>query len=157
MKKIAMIGTAPSTRGQAPFAAEDWEIWGQADFWADMPRISRWYEFAAMDKLRSEFPKYLEWLRKAPFQVFMREKFAEVPASVPFDFDRMCEEFDAENMTATVVWMMGHAITEHVEGNEVGVIGLWGYDMALDGEYHSQRPGIRFMEWYCPLKRYDLI
>lgn len=149
MRQIAMIGTAPSTRSQAPFKATDWEIWGQADYWKDMEKITRWYEFAPISKLRAEFPAYMEFLRSADFPIYMRAKFADIPKSEAFPFEEMATKFGKEFMTATLVWMMCHAITEHMNGDTVKVIGLWGYDMALDGEYVHQRPGIRHMEWVC--------
>lgn len=152
-RQIVMLGTAPSTRGLAPTDSEDWEIWGQADYWADLTRIDRWYEFAPYNKLVDEFPDYLDFLHNVPFPVFMRQKFDTIPTSLPFDFDKMSDTFGQEFMSATLVWMMCHAITEHMEGKTIKRIGLFGYDMALDGEYASQRPGIRHMEWVC---RYHL-
>lgn len=148
-----MIGTAPSTRKLAPFNQPDWEVWCQADYWADLKRIDRWFEFASIQKLRAEFPDFLKFLGTAKHPVYMRAAYAEVPASQPYPFDEMAAAFGREFMTATVVWMMAQAFTEHMEGHTVGTIGLWGYDMALDGEYQSQRPGIRHMEW---IARYHL-
>ena len=148
-RQIVMLGTAPSTRGLAPLSSPDWEVWGQADYWADMDRVDRWYEFAPLPKLKEEFPDYLEFLRAAPFPIYMRAVYEEIPSSLPFQFDVMSDKFGKEFMTATLVWMMCQAITEHMEGKTIKRIGLFGYDMALDGEYSSQRPGIRHMEWVC--------
>jgi len=142
-----MIGTAPSTRGLAPLDTKEWEVWCQADFWTDLKRIDRWFEFGSMDLLVNEFPEYLEFLKKAKFPVYMRDKYKEVAMSEQFPFEEMCQRYGREFMTATVVWMMAQAITEHQNGQPVEVIGLWGYDMALDGEYNHQRPGIRHLEW----------
>jgi hypothetical protein len=149
MRNIAMIGTAPSSRGLYPKDDPDWEVWGQADYWADMVRIDRWYEFAPMNKLVTEFPDYLAFLTQVPFPVYMRSEYEAIPSSVVFPFDMMSDKFGKEFMSATLVWMMCHAIMEHMAGETVKTIGLFGYDMALDGEYASQRPGIRHMEWIC--------
>ena len=146
-RNICMLGTAPSTRGDAPFDTPDWEVWCQADYWADLKRIDRWFEFAPMKKLVADFPDYLAFLTKAEFPVYMRRAYPEIKSSRQFPFDDMANEFGAEFMTATVVWMMCQAITEHRAGQPVARIGLWGYDMALDSEYASQRPGIRHLEW----------
>jgi hypothetical protein len=148
-RQIVMLGTAPSTRGLAPLDSPDWEVWGQADYWEDMKRIDRWFEFAPHGKLVSEFPDYLEFLRAAKFPVFMRKELNDIPLSKEFPFNEIAESFGREFMSATLVWMMGMAIKEHMAGRTVGRIGLFGYDMALDGEYASQRPGIRHMEWIC--------
>jgi len=144
-RKIAMIGTAPSTRGMAPFD-NDWEVWCQADYWADLKRIDRWFEFAPMVKLQTEFPDYLEFLKGADFPVWMRRHFDEIPRSRPFPFTDIAERYGKEFMSATVVWMMAMALIEH-EKDPIETIGLWGYDLALDSEYESQRPGVRHMEW----------
>ena len=149
LRQIAMIGTAPSTRGDAPFKDTAWEIWGQADYWKDMSHISRWYEFAPIEKLKGAFPEYMEFLKDAKFPVYMRKHYDDFPTSVPFPFEDMAKQFGREFMSATLVWMICQAVTEHINGDEIGIIGLWGYDLAIDSEYVSQRPGLRHMEWIC--------
>jgi len=148
-RQIVMLGTAPSTRKMAPLSSPDWEVWGQADYWKDMDRVDRWFEFAPHAKLVEQFPDYLEFLRQAPFPVWMREKFDDIPQSTPFPFEEMSEKFGKEFMSATLVWMMCMALTEHMAGQTIKRIGLFGYDMALDAEYATQRPGIRHLEWIC--------
>jgi len=148
-RQIVMLGTAPSTRKLAPLSSEDWEVWGQGDYWKDMDRVDRWFEFAPHSKLVQQFPEFLEFLRQAPFPVYMREKFKDIPQSTPFPFEEMSEKYGKEFMSATLVWMMCMALEEHMEGKTVKRIGLFGYDMALDAEYASQRPGIRHLEWVC--------
>lgn len=145
-RKVAMIGTAPSTRSQAPLDS-DWEVWMQADYWADLKRIDRWFEFATMGRLVKEFPDYLNFLKEAKCPVWMRDTFPDIPNSRTFPFIDMADAYGEEFMTATVVWMLGMAFNEHSLGKKIDVIGLWGYDMALDGEYAHQRPGIQHMKW----------
>jgi len=147
-RKIAMIGTAPSTRGAAPIDS-DWEVWGQADYWAGLKRIDRWFEFAPFPKLNEQFQDYLAWLKEADFPIYMRHEAPELPTSREFPFKEMSERFGEEFMSATVVWMMCQAVTEHMNGHPVEVIGLWGYDLALDSEYSFQRPGVRHLQWVC--------
>ena len=144
-----MLGTAPSTRGLAPLDTPDWEVWGQADYWADLKRVDRWFEFASMAKLRAEFPDYLKFLSAAKFPVYMRAAYPEVPTSIAYNFNDAAARYGREFMSATVVWMICQALDEHMAGRTVGTIGLWGYDLALDGEYGHQRPGLRHMEWIC--------
>lgn len=150
-RKIAMLGTAPSTRGLAPYDS-DWEIWGQADYWRDLKRIDRWFEFAPMVKLQQEFPEYLKFLEEGGFPVYMRRQYENIPGSREFDFETMADTYGREFMSATLVWMMSQALTEHDQGQTIDCIGLWGYDMALDGEYNHQRPGIRHLEWIASQK-----
>ena len=145
-RKIAMLGTAPSTRSRAPIDS-DWEVWLQADYWADLKRVDRWFEFGTMERLVKDFPDYLEFLKKAKCPIWMREAFPDIPNSQLFPFTEVADAYGEEFMTATVVWMMGMAFNEHNQGKKIDAIGLWGYDMALDGEYVHQRPGIQHMKW----------
>lgn len=146
LRKIAMCGTAPSTRDLIPWET-DWEIWGQADCTHDVKNANRWFDIAPYPRIVKEFPDYHKWLTEQTFPIHMREHFKDVPTSVPFPFDEVGKRYGIEFMTATVTWMMGMALMEHEDGDEVGVIGLFGYDMALDSEYSFQRPGIKHMEW----------
>jgi len=133
-RKIAMCGTAPSTRDLIPWDT-DWEVWGQADCTHDATNPSRWFDIAPFHRIVNEFPDYHEWQKKIDFPIYMREHFPEVPKSVPFPFDEVASRYGVEFMTATLTWMMGLACMEHERGDTVGVIGLFGYDMALDSEY----------------------
>lgn len=147
-RKIAMCGTAPSTRGLIPWDT-DWEVWGQADCTHDAVNPARWFDIAPFHRIVDEFPDYHKWQQQIDFPIYMREKWKAVPTSVPFPFDEVAEAYGVEFMTATLTWMMGLACHEHEKGETVEMIGLFGYDMALDSEYAFQRPGIKHMEWIC--------
>ena len=147
-RKIAMCGTAPSTRELIPWNTE-WEVWGQADCTHDATNPARWFDIAPFHRIVNEFPDYHEWQKQIDFPIYMRDVWDAVPTSVPFPFQEVGDAYGIEFMTATLTWMMGLACREHEQGNTVGVIGLFGYDMALDSEYSFQRPGIKHMEWVC--------
>jgi len=147
-RKIAMCGTAPSTRDLIPWET-DWEVWGQADCTHDAKNPSRWFDIAPYHRIVNEFPEYHEWQKQIDFPIFMRESYPEIPTSRPFPFGPVAQKYGEEFMTATLTWMMGLACMEHEQGDTVGTIGLFGYDMALDSEYAFQRPGIKHMEWIC--------
>ena len=147
-RKIAMCGTAPSTRGLIPWET-DWEVWGQADCTGDAKNPSRWFDIAPIKRIVDEFPEYHEWQKRIDFPIFMRQHHDFIPTSQAFPFDQVGNRYGMEFMTATLTWMMGLACWEHELGNTVGTIGLFGYDMALDSEYAFQRPGIKHMEWIC--------
>ncbi len=147
-RKIAMCGTAPSTRDLIPWET-DWEVWGQADAIHDVKNAARWFDIAPYHRIVNEFPEYHEWQKKQTFPIFMREHYPDIPTSVPLPFNEVGNMWGMEFMSATITWMMGLALMEHIRGDTVGCIGLFGYDMALDGEFFFQRPGIKHMEWIC--------
>jgi len=147
-RKIAMCGTAPSTRELIPWET-DWEVWGQADCIHDAKNPARWFDVAPFNVITEQFPDYHKWQQEQKFPIFMREHHPSVPTSVPFPFREVADRYGVEFMNATLTWMMGLACLEHQMGKTVECIGLFGYDMALDSEYAFQRPGIKHMEWIC--------
>ena len=42
--KICILGTAPTSSGDAPFNDPEWEIWGCSCGPMETPRVTRWFE-----------------------------------------------------------------------------------------------------------------
>lgn len=138
-KKIALLGSAPSSLHLAPFSDPSWEIWGCSGGGAQgAKRVNRWFEGHHFDTTKPLFSaEYLAFLRSATFPVYMDEPHPEVPTFLKFPRDDLLAAFGPFFMTSTIAWMLAFAI--HFEGPEE--IGLWGIDLAADTEYAYQRPG----------------
>jgi len=70
--KIAMIGTAPSSRMLAPFNDPEWTIWGSSPGNMDLPRADAWFEIHSnllFPECASYGAPYLEWLKKQTFPI----------------------------------------------------------------------------------------
>lgn len=155
-KKVALIGTAPSSKMLAPYNDPDWQIWGcspgnmnvlpKVDLWFEMHSNLLWPEYESYGK------PYLEWLKQQKFPVFMQAFWPTltgnyqpvqqiVPNAVAFPKDELVEEFGDEFFTSSFAWMMALAI-------KVGVqeIALYGIDMASRDEYIRQRPGFYYFK-----------
>lgn len=137
--KVAIVGTAPSSRLLAPFADPSWEIWvcspGNMN---TVPRVTRWFEAHA----NLEWPEnisygkpYLDWLRQQTFPVYMQDK-SQVPNAIPIPKDELVSEFGPYFFTSSFSWMMALALKEGATD-----IGLFGVDMASKDEYILQRSG----------------
>lgn len=137
--KIAIIGTAPSSRGLAPYADPSWKIWVcSAGNMQAVPRVDAWFEVHAslLWPENEGFGRpYLEWLNKQAFPVYMRDN-SLVPRAHIFPKDALIAEFGRYFFTSSFAWMMAFAIK--AGANEIG---LWGVDMASKDEYILQRPG----------------
>ena len=67
--------------------------------------------------------------------IYMQVVHKDIPASVKFPRDELCEQLESKYWTNCPAWMIGMAIAMGFE--EIGVVGV---DMAMDTEYATQRP-----------------
>lgn len=140
--KIALIGTAPSSRMLAPFQDTSWKIWAcspgnqnvlpRADAWFELHGNLHWPEHASYG------PPYIEWLKRLTIPVYMQDT-NYVPHAKVFPKDEMIKEFGKDFFTSSFAWMMAFAI--HQGAKEIS---LYGIDMASRDEYILQRPGFFF-------------
>lgn len=140
--KVALIGTAPSSRLLAPFADPSWKIWacspGNMNI---LPRVDIWFELHGnlhWPEHKSYGEPYIEWLKKQSFPIYMQNQ-EYVPNAKTFPKDEMVKEFGRDFFTSSFTWMMALAITQGAKE-----IALYGIDMASRDEYILQRPGFFF-------------
>lgn len=151
-KRIALVGSAPSSVRLAPYGKQDWHIVGCSPgaYGVAGPHAQGWMELHRWEPQvaghagtgQSWFsPEYVEFLVRFKGQVFMLDPLPpEVPNAVAVDYNGLMEEFGPYFFTSSLSWMMGMAImTPGVEE-----IGMWGVDMAATEEYQWQRPGLQF-------------
>lgn len=143
--KIAICGSAPSSKKLAPFNDPEWDIWVCSDANGDLPRADVVFElhdvsiFEAMPQLSS----YMEWLKHQK-KVYMIEKLDRYPTSVEYPKARMIEKFGPYFFSSSIAWMMALAIDQQPEA-----IGLFGVDMTASDEYAFQRPGCQYFIQKC--------
>jgi hypothetical protein len=142
--KVALLGTAPSSRMLAPFNDPEWEIWVcSPGNQGSMPRVTRWFEIHGnmlWPENRHYGEAYIEWLRKQPFPIYMQSQ-EWVPHAKVFPKDEMVARFGRGFFTSSFAWMMALAISEGATE-----IALYGIDMASRDEYILQRPGFYFFK-----------
>lgn len=144
-KKIALIGTCPSSRLLAPYDDKAWTIWGCSENNARiLPRVDAWFELHADlmwgNPAKWEVP-YIEWLNAQTFKLYAQRKDLFQNA-IEFPKGKMLELFGPYWFTSTLAWMMAYAIT--LKPSEIG---LYGIDMAHPSEYGFQKPAmLHFMD-----------
>lgn len=140
--KIAIVGTAPSSRSLAPFSDPSWKIWGcSAGNQGMLPRVDAWFEIHSnllWPEHESFGRPYLEWLNQQTFPVYMQDN-TQVPRATPYPKDEIIAEFGRYFFTSSFAWMVALAIKQGAKE-----IGLWGVDMASRDEYILQRAGGHF-------------
>lgn len=140
--KVALIGTAPSSRMLAPYNDPSWEIWacspGNMNI---LPRVNIWFELHSnllWPEHESYGKPYIEWLKQQTFPIYMQDS-SLVPKALTFPRDQMVEQFGDDFFTSSFAWMMALAISKGATE-----IALYGIDMASRDEYIRQRPGFYY-------------
>ena len=138
-KKIALIGSAPSSVRLAPYGDPSWEIWGcSPGVYGVAPRIDAWFELHRFEPGQPWFsPEYCMWMSRLQVPVWMAEHRPEIPASQRLPQEELVKKYGPYFFSSSLAWMMAMAI-------EAGAtkIGLWGVDMSANEEYESQRDAL---------------
>lgn len=142
--KVAILGTAPSTKTLAPFQDDSWQIWACSPGNDDLPNIHLFFQLHALDLILADQRgrDHLEWINKNTWPVFLQVETSHCPRAQAFPQDELLAEFGPYWFTSSIAWMMGYAILRGAEE-----IALYGIDMAHSTEYALQKPGcIWFVE-----------
>jgi hypothetical protein len=158
LKKVAIMGSAPSSIRLAPFDDPDFEIWGcSPGLYPHAKRVNAWFEIHRWEPGKTWFsPEYISWMAKLKAPVHMIQPVPEIPNSIAYPLDAVIngvyahvvnkkgqwreKRFDRSNFSSTIAWMIALAILA-----EVDVIGLWGVDMSAQEEWFFQRSGCQNM------------
>ena len=148
--KVALIGTAPSSRMLAPYNDPSWTIWGCSPGNMNaLPRVDVWFELHSnllWPEHESYGRPYIEWLRCQKFPIFMQDQ-SLVPNATVFPKDEIVAEFGDDFFTSSFAWMMALAMQQGATE-----IALYGIDMASRDEYIRQRPGFFFFRHLAKLR-----
>lgn len=136
MRKIAIVGTAPSSVTEAPYDDNSWEIWSLGANYVNIRRFTRWFELHTTHALTLADalpPKRIEFLQKIGKDLVIGHKDEIWPNATLYPLDDIVKCF-GNYFTSSIAWMLGLAIYEGADE-----IGLWGVDMVGDCEYSYQR------------------
>jgi hypothetical protein len=160
-RKIAIVGSAATTRSQAPFNDPSWEIWCcGGDTSKVTPRFDRWYETHSLDILLDEKdadyapyqPAHVQQMVEHGPKTFLMQPSPRAPFATPIPWEAIVDTFDGSVfLTSTPAMMIAHAMFEGFkEAHAAGAgrilshltIGLFGVEMCSDGEYAYQKAGV---------------
>ena len=116
MTKIALLGSAPSSKMLAPFNDPEWEIWACSPANCDLPRCDAFFEIHGLDTtlLDPQYAEFVKWCKTHP-RVYMQEKRSEFPGAVKYPFDEMRKRFGDYFWTSSLAYMLALAISEQPE------------------------------------------
>jgi len=141
-KKVAIIGTQPSSRMVAPFNDPEWTIWGTSPGNMNiLPRIDAWFEMHVnllWPEYRMYGEPYIDWVNKNQWPVIaIDQRF--FPRAITYPIKEILQHFGKPQpyfFTSTFAYAMAYAIFVGVEE-----MALYGVDMSSKDEYILQRSG----------------
>lgn len=148
--KVAILGSAESTRDKAPFDDPEWEIWGLAWRVHDHPRMNRIFEVHNRD-VWGEYvvPEAYERFFSDPFdksginlKVYMLpHEAARFEKVTPYPVEEAKALMGGRNyFTSSFSYMLALAILEGATE-----IACYGIDLVAGDEYIEQRPAAEFL------------
>ena len=142
--KIAIMGSAPSSRKLAPFSNLNWEIWCCSPPNFDLPRVDKWFELHDLDR-KLNHPKnapFAQHLATHPW-VYVYKQDPRIQNGKIFPWQPYAKKYPHFALSSQIGWMLAHAIEQKPKQ-----IGMWGVDMSAESEYGHQRSGCQFFFWY---------
>lgn len=137
--KVALVGTAPSSRLLAPYHDPSWKIWACSPGNMNvLPRVDAWYEIHGnllWPENKHYGEPYINWLKTLTIPVYMQGQDL-VPNALTFPKEALVKEFGPYFFTSSFAWMLAKAMMDGAKE-----IMLYGIDMASRDEYILQRPG----------------
>lgn len=160
--KVAIVGFASSSRDQAPYDDQSFEIWSLNHAHQFIRRWDRWFQIhpttkASADVARagqvSSGDEHGQWLtaQDGSNPVYMQDHYEEIKASVRYpreEINKWFEEqggkvpgfFATDYYTSTISQMLALAIYEGFSE-----IHLYGIDLLQEEEYFYQRAGCEYL------------
>lgn len=144
MKKLAIVGSGPQTRANAPFEDSSWDIWVFNEA-ANSPWCKRWDAVFQMHKPElyqghnTKDPGHWNWLQqKHGKPIYMQEVDPLVPDSVRFPLENAFALNGERYLTATVCMAVALGLLQGYEH-----IGVWGVELSVS-EYRYQAECLRY-------------
>lgn len=133
--KIAIVGTASTSVGEAPWKDESWQIWSLGRNSENCPRYNQWFELHTKDVLSAAgaLDNRLPFLKSCGSRLIVGHKWEELPEAQMYPWAAIIHLFGTY-LTSSLAEMIALAITQNP-----AEIGVWGVDMVCPDEYAHQR------------------
>jgi len=154
--KLAIVGCAPTTRTDAPFEDNEFDMWGVNELDRTFMPEYRWDAWFDPHPLTEVLPANQEYYRKLKIPIYMQGQFADIPMSRAYPFREVfawCGQFDFvvrngktfrrdidDNFASTIQYMLAFGILCGYPE-----IHMYGIEMAATEEYAYQAKGMAYL------------
>lgn len=153
-RKIAIVGTCPSSRTLALRLPADWEVWVCSAGNENFPRVDAWFELHGDLECPWEgdrWGRYLDWLNGQTFPLWAQD-LRLMPRAKRFPVERLLQRFGPYFFSSQIAWMFAFAMDQ-----KASHIGIFGVDMAARSEFASQKPGLLHLIWLAEREGIEIV
>jgi sarcosine oxidase delta subunit len=143
--KIALVGSAPSSIGLAPFHDPEWKKWGVSP--GAHPLLKKLDAFFEIHRWtpneRGFTPEFIAWMAALGCPVYLNEKRDDIPTSVAYpaaEILAMWPGLAQSFFTSSLAWMLALAIME-IERNPVVEMQGTSAELGRGGDYQMAGRG----------------
>ncbi|MFA5385167.1 MAG: hypothetical protein WC364_10975 [Eubacteriales bacterium] len=151
-RKIAIIGTAPTSLHLAPYNQDGWEIWACPGIFGaidpnTLTNLKYVLEIHDAEQMAKDFGGNLDYFKRLPCALITRENIEGLNCEV-YPLEAILQMFPRRYFTNTISYAIAYGIWLKAMGEDIETIGVWGVDMAVNEEYGHQRPSCEyFIGW----------
>jgi hypothetical protein len=146
MKTVAIVGSHPDTKGDAPFEDKSIPIWifNEAGSGKWCERCDAVFQMHIPELYRSTQnrvdAKHFEWLQNTKATVYMQDVDPDIPTSVRYPLQEIADKYLGGNkfFLSSIDYALALALYQGYK-----CILIYGIEMASNTEYHYQRQGTR--------------
>ena len=141
-RKIAILGTSPSSVDEAPYDDKSWEIWNLGRNFLNQKRFDLWFELHYIWLLHElkMIPDQFEHMKKCGNKLIIQAPHADYPEAQIYPKDDILAKYPRRYFTSSIAWMLALAIEQKPTH-----IGIWGIDLCVNEEYNYQRPCVEYL------------
>lgn len=139
--KIAIVGTASTSVGDAPYSDESWKIWTLGANYINSTRYDVWFELHTKSVLKNANAynrDRVAFLKSCGDKLIIGHPNDDFPEARLYPWDEIIGRF-GRYLTSSLSEMIALAI--HAGATEIG---LWGVDMVCQDEYGYQKPSCEY-------------
>ena len=160
MRQVAVVGLAPSTHDDAPYEDPDWEVWGLPWDEERWPYFDRLFDIHPLECIRAATPSFYRYgyedRLKEIRHLYMQQAYADIPNAIEYPLKEV-SALVGDYYNSSIAYMLALAIYEKVDR-----IGIWGVDMAAQGEpghaneYRDERPNCEYLIGFAKAKGIEI-
>ena len=158
--QVAVVGLAPSTHDDAPYEDPDWEVWGLPWDEERWPYFDRLFDIHPLECIRDATPSFYRYgyedRLKEIRHLYMQQAYTDIPNAIEYPLKEV-SALVGDYYNSSIAYMLALAIYEKVDR-----IGIWGVDMAAQGEpghaneYRDERPNCEYLLGFAKAKGIEI-
>lgn len=136
-RKIAIVGTSPTSCLDAPYKDPSWEIWTLGRNLDRVPRFDLFFEIHKQQALLEVKvdPSYLAALKQVGKRLVLGHEWEGFREAIIYPKEQIRAQF-GQYLNSSIALMLAYALQLKVDS-----IGLWGVDMAADSAEYGYQKG----------------